>query len=369
MNKKLKSDLIEYIYSLKNEKSQFHFLPAADGLTNWGKKIRLGFSCFAIKCFYMLGEWDSLEDNKKSNWIDYINSFQIKNDKYIENSYVDEVFLDYYQSFDLQRDIKNLLKSGINIILPNRYESKNDRLAKTFVAESKQAIATLNQIGSVNKLPYYEFPQRDHDINNYLNRFNWNRPWNAGAQFASICVFSSTQLKNEDKKQSFSILENFINNKLNHDSGLYFTGQYPGSVESINGAMKVLTGLEWINVNIHFPKKIIDYCLENKPNSEGCDLVDIIYVLYRCSSETDYRKKDISNYFDELERKIMNHYRPEEGGFSYFLNKSQTHYYNLPISKGENFADLHGTTLLLWAITLINNFRESEEKIFNIIKA
>ena len=59
-----------------------------------------------------------------------------------------------------------------------------------------------------------------------------------------------------------------------------------------------------------FSKKIIDYCLENKPNSEGCDLVDIIYVLYRCSSETDYRKKDISNYFDELERKIMNHYRP-----------------------------------------------------------
>ena len=54
----------------------------------------------------MLGEWDSLEDDKKSNWIDYINSFQIKNGKYIENSYVDEVFLDYYQSFDLQRDIR-----------------------------------------------------------------------------------------------------------------------------------------------------------------------------------------------------------------------------------------------------------------------
>ena len=105
MNKKLKSDLIEYIYSLNNEKSQFHFLPAADGLTNW-EKIRLGFSCFAIKCFYMLGEWDSLEDDKKSNWIDYINSFQIKNDKYIENSYVDEVFLDYYQSFDLQKTLR-----------------------------------------------------------------------------------------------------------------------------------------------------------------------------------------------------------------------------------------------------------------------
>lgn len=369
MNKKLKTDLIEYIYSLEDEKSQFHFLPSTDGLTTWGKKIRLGFSCFAIKCLFMLGEWDNLEDDKKNSWINYLNSFQIKNNKFIENSYIDEVFLDYYGSFHLSRDIKNLAKTGINIVLPNRYESKKNRLAKTFVAESKQAIATLNQIGSASKFSYNEFPQNNNDINDYLDGFNWNKPWNAGAQFASICVFSSTQLKSEEKKLSFSLLENFINNKLNHENGLYYEGQYPGSVETINGTMKVLTGFEWINVNIHYPKKIIDYCLDNKPNSEGCDLVDIIYVLYRCSSETDYRKKDISSYFDELETQIMTHYRPEEGGFSYFLNKSQTHYYNLPISKGNNLADLHGTTLLLWAMTLINNFRESEEKIFNIIKA
>ena len=70
----------------------------------------------------MLGEWDSLEDDRKV--IDRLYKFIPNQERQnIENSYVDEVFLDY-QSFDLQRDIKNLLKSGINIVLPNRYESK-----------------------------------------------------------------------------------------------------------------------------------------------------------------------------------------------------------------------------------------------------
>ena len=69
----------------------------------------------------------------------------------------------------------------------------------------------------------------------------------------SICVFSSTQLKNEDKT-IFFFIENFINNKLNHDSGSIIQVNILGR-RVINGAMKVLTGLEWINVNIHFQKK------------------------------------------------------------------------------------------------------------------
>ena len=63
--------------------------------------------------------------------------------------------------------------------------------------------------------------------------------------------------------------------------------------------MKIITGLDWINYEIHFPEKVIDQCLKISVNSEGCDIVDIVYVLYKCSLITDY-KKDIDNYFENV---------------------------------------------------------------------
>ena len=96
--------------------------------------------------------------------------------------------------------------------------------------------------------------------------------------------------------------------------------------------------------------------------SEGCDLVDIIYVLYKCKLQTDYKSEEIKNYYRELLSVIEKHYHDETGGFSYFINKSQTHYYGIKITEGLNEPDLHGTILLVWGLSMI--FLTLEE--FNI---
>ena len=368
MNNNLIDSLTKYVKSLESEKNEFHFFPSKEGLTYWGEKVELGFSCLAIKSLYMLNIWDKLEEKKRLSWVQYINSFQ-KNKKDIPvNSFVDEVFIKYNQKFDIRRDIKNIIKESLTLLNIKKYESKKENLSKVFVAESKQAISTLFQVENKNNLPYSSFPKDKIEINDYLNSFNWDKPWNAGAQFASLCVFSSTQM-NKSKNEQVLNLTRFIEKKVNKESGLYFENKIPNSVESINGAMKVLTGLEWLEEKIHYPEKIIDYCLDNKPNSEGCDLVDIVYVLSRCSKQTNHKRKQIHNYFYEIEELIMTHYKKDEGGFSYWENRSQTSYYGLPITTGKNIADLHGTTLLIWALALINDFRDDEEKKFNLIKA
>ena len=87
--------------------------------------------------------------------------------------------------------------------------------------------------------------------------------------------------------------------------------------------MKIITGLDWINYRIHFPEKIIDQCLNLSVNSEGCDIVDIVYVLYRCLNESNYREKEVMSYFDKTIELIEKHYFYGEGGFSYFIHKSQ----------------------------------------------
>ena len=156
--------------------------------------------------------------------------------------------------------------------------------------------------------------------------------------------------------------------KLDLDTGLYYEDTLPSISESINGSMKVLSGLDWLDSSIHLPEKLIDFCLETKPSNEGCDLVDVVYVLYRCSKETDYKKKEISKYFKIIEEIIFSHYKSDEGGFSYFINNSQEYYYGLKVTNGNNVADIHGTILLLWAISMIYDFENEENQLFNIIK-
>ena len=70
---------------------------------------------------------------------------------------------------------------------------------------------------------------------------------------------------------------------------------------------------------------------------------------------------DISSKIEEL-------YFEDQGGFSYFPKKSQTHYYGVEITNGANCPDIHGTTLSLWAINMILKNNEMLDSKYNIIK-
>ena len=113
---------------------------------------------------------------------------------------------------------------------------------------------------------------------------------------------------------------------------------------------------------------MIDFCLNYKVDFEGCDIVDVVYVLYKCSKQTEYKKKEIIQYFETLEPIIFKHYFEVEGGFSYFINKSQTHYYGVEVTKGKNLPDIHGTLLLVWAISMMEEIRESDRFNLKVIK-
>ena len=129
------------------------------------------------------------------------------------------------------------------------------------------------------------------EIKNYLNEFDWSKPWSSGAQFAGLCVFSSTNDQSSYKEKESLI--NFIDKIVNSEDGGYYSGDTPNLTELVNGTMKIITGLDWLDYSIHYPEKLIDLCLNNKPSQAGCDLVDYVYVLFRCSKQTNYRKKEI----------------------------------------------------------------------------
>ena len=151
-------------------------------------------------------------------------------------------------------------------------------------------------------------------------------------------------------------------------TGAYFSGKIPEHGQLINGAMKVLTALEWLNAPIHYPERLIDACLAQLPNSEGCHLVDAVYVLYRCLRQTEHRKTEVQQYCLNILDMIAQH-ENGDGGFSYAIGKSQTHYYGVPISKGFAESDLHGTVLLAWALAMLSEILEYHESAWKVIKA
>lgn len=339
------------------------FYPLKRGLTKAGKNLNMGFLCYALKIMYMSGEWDNLSNTKKNNYQNSLNYFQETNFKNYNNYFIDEALIEGYESLFTTLNAKYFVKTALSFATKNKYETKKNALFKAINADNKQTISTLNELN----LPYskefeYTF-SNEIQIIDYLDSLDWSAPWSAGAQFSSICTYSN--IFNLNFKETLLAYSNKV---LNSETGSYHSSTTRDSRQIINGAMKVITGLDWLDEKIHNPKKLIDYCLENQPYLEGCDIVDFVYVLYKCSNQDSYRRNEVSSLLLNLLNKIMQLHFPEEGGFSYYKNKSQTHYYGLIISKGLKEPDLHGTLLCLWAINMILDLLEVLPDNIKIIK-
>ena len=372
MIKEFEKDLVEnvfnYLKSLESKQDRYKFIPASDGLLRNGRNLNLGFSCLALKSFYITGLWDQLTNNEKKGWIEYINSFQKNAKGYPNNSFIDLNYLKGFTDLDLMRLSKKTLKKLLNLTRLYSFEKDSKIKIDGIRAESKQAISTLFQVNERNRLKYSDFPHKNNEIRSFLEKLNWNKPWSAGAQFSALCVFSKTQLDESEFIIASKELSNFIDSIVNTNDGGYYLNPVPERSELINGCMKVLTGLDWLEKPIHYPEKLIDLCIESYPSQEGCDLVDIIYVLYRCHNETKYKEEEVKKFLYDQIPLIEKHYFYGVGGFSYYINKSQINYYGLKITKGKNIPDIHGTTLLLWALSMIYEIIESEKISWKVIK-
>jgi hypothetical protein len=362
----LTEGVVSYLNTLENKNIKFDYNPCHEGVTLAGKEISLGFSCYSLKTLYTINMWDKLSNKSKTEWGEYINSFQNNVSKFPENSYVDSRYIKHFEKLNIKHTSKDIAKTVLNMMKNKNYRTRKEELVDSVRAETKQAIATLNQVGFRNKFIYEHFPKTSEEVHSILDSYDWSKPWSAGAQFSSFCVFATGQLI-EDKQFSDNLVE-YIEKKVNVKDGCYYEGNQPNFTQLINGSMKVITGLDWLGIPIHYPEKLIDVCLSRQPSQSGCDLVDYVYVLYRSSLQTDYRRQEIVRYLDHILELIFSHYYQEQGGFSYNIESSQKLYYGVEISKGNDQPDIHGTVLLTWALAMIFHITENDEFNWNILK-
>lgn len=367
----LQDQLTAYLSSLQVPSQTGRFLPATTGLTAQGKQVALGFSCFAAKLYFMLGLWDTMPLQEQRDWINFLQSFQIqgiwRKEKASANAFIDPAVISYLAVQEKTPSFKQRLKSWLTQSMASQ-----TYLQATIRAETKQAIATLVQLGTTSCLPYAGFAASSYEVKNFLMTLDWKQPWAAGSHAASLAVFLKTQaplfLPPNTIASSVDTLNRVLESIFDPATGTFFRGKVPEHGILINGAMKVLTALDWIERPIPNPERLIDTCLLHPPQPEGCHLVDAVYVLYRCSQQTSYRRKDVLAFCDQVLNMIYPHFVLSEGGFSYYVGASQTTYYGVPITDGNSVADIHGTVLLMWALAMIFELGEYLQLQWKVIR-
>jgi len=158
----LKGELFRFMSGLADRESIGRFRPCLEGSTPEGRDLQLGFSCLALKTYYMTGLWDELPAAHRAAWIAYIQSFQVSDDrKRYRGAFVDPAAATY-----LEDQTPRYRRWGEKILRPKSL-TKTERF---IIAETKQALATLAQVGEASLQPYRDFPSADPDIRNHLLR-------------------------------------------------------------------------------------------------------------------------------------------------------------------------------------------------------
>ncbi len=355
-----------YLNGLAVQDMPGQFRPCLKGATELGSRLTLGYSCFALKTVYTIRHWDQLSAESRARWLDLIRSFQLRG-RYVRDVIRQDAFLDPTAVAYLESRIP-MLRRVVQRISPGRVLTY---VQKVIVSETKQAIATLADVGERPDRYYMGFPHTPEGAERYLRALDWAMPWAGGAQAAVLATFLASEaphaLSIGQSDELVKTSARFIRDLADPVTGAYFRGLPPGHDQLINGAMKVLTALDWLDEPVHYPERLIDTCLCRLPRSDGCHLVDAVYVLYRCLQESSYRRADVRDYCCRILEMIKQHHNAD-GGFSYSIGRSQTEYYGVPISHGLRESDIHGTCLLTWAVAMILEIADANARGWRVIK-
>lgn len=331
---------------LKSLRVGFHpgrYLPCKRGATEVGREMALGWSCFALKTLFMLGKWDALPREEREPWIESIQEFQRTDG---EGAFEDPPEIAYLKkSPGIVASMLRLIGRG-----PWRPDPRSIMLAET-----KQAIATLAHVGAEPRRPFRGFPLKPERVREWLDAQDWSKPWGAGGQSAGLVVFIKTQapafMADRDVEELLDVCRDFYASLVHTETGAYFRGATPAHGELVNGAMKVLMALDWLDMPIHYPDRLIATVTAQAPKPEGCHLVDAIYVIHRALAGRE-ADDGIREFCGSVEKMIRSHAN-EDGGFSFFARKAQTNYYGVPVSRGLEESDVQGTCLLVWALAMM----------------
>lgn len=338
----LKSEILMFMDDMHSQDVPGYYRYSYSGdIYDDGLHWNVGSSVFALKIYYTL---DVNESGIIDSASEYIKSFMHKDGM-------------IYDDFVYKKGrLRNFLSAIKHNNLDNLFNAQYKR------AETRQCYSALllhdQLMGVKTNVP---IPGSKVDIGRYLEKLNWKQPWSAGSHFSHLMFFLMlAQKTGQIDRETFDELTehsiSWVNRLQNSHDGSWYSGS-PTDRFKVNGAMKVLTGLIAVNkVNFCYPEKLVDLCLSVSNDQTACDNFNIILVLNYAGKllGRSYRQKEIEAFALKRLAQYKKHYFQPQGGFSFFINKANSYYYGVKISKGLFEPDIHGTIMFLWGISIIS---------------
>jgi len=354
-------DVLGFLKTLSEGGEKNEVVPCHQGVSSYGRALNLGFICFAIRIQFIFGGWEKISEIKKKCWIESVRGYQTPSDADVAKrtlratAFLDPALVEYLDNHKLA----NLWAARRTLLDPRQWLKSGRRLGATdraVFAETKQALATLRDVGASAPHAYTGIPYSADFFCQSVKNLDWSVPWAAGGQAAILCFLAASEIPKVKGQQEAALIQkelvDLLSRYCDSSSGAYCGDNRPqphGML--VNGAMKVITGLRWLGQPIHHPRALVDTVLAKPPDADGCHIVDAIYTLYECAKETDYKTSCIQDFMVHALGEIKKHKKPD-GGFSYYRDRAQTSYYGVPVSVGLCESDIHGTMLLSWATVM-----------------
>jgi hypothetical protein len=253
----LKPEVSGFLESMQSHKIQGYYRYSYSGdiyddSFNWNP----GSSVFALKIYYTLGI-ENPEAIKSAST--YIQSF------FHQDGLI-------YDDFIYKKGRPRAFLSGIK-----HHSLENIFNQKYKIAETRQCYSALMLHDQLPKqLLKISIPSTEKEIDVYLNKLNWQQPWDSGSHFSHLMFFLNlARQSNQIDQETFENLSNcaisWVNRLQNANDGSWCNGN-PSARFKVNGAMKILSGLIAAGrQEFSYPEKLIDLCLSVSNNETACD--------------------------------------------------------------------------------------------------
>lgn len=300
-------------------------------------------TCFAMKIAWQTGLWGQWTQRQRQACVEFVRSFQRE----------DGFFFDHWLSAHTKVSIKEWL-----CVLSGRVRWIDlwVRNKRNLRAETRQSAATLLMVGAK---PKYPMPCEVTDVDSvkrYVESLDWCNPWSAGSHVSHQLFMLTVNHQCFGKPDNYEELINAFLGQLTQfydkRTGTWF-GSDPSDTIKINGAMKVFSGLQWLKHPYPNTRVLLDFALRQPFQKDSCGFLNRLFVVQQAVKgvPSGYRQEAIHRLAFEV-LGAVNHFRQTDRAFSFFEEHAQTRYYNAPVSQGYLVSDLHGTTMLVWAIAI-----------------
>lgn len=314
-------------------------------------------SSFIMRAFIHLNKIENIEKKDKEYYVATINKLQ-NNDGLISDKWL------------LSKINFNILEH-IAYFLGRRAKPVNIKIKKEKIlfAETRQDLPILIALGKKPSKLIKTALKSKTAINNFFNDLDWSNPWDAGSHFSHQIVFLKINdiiNNNNNNKELIEFCLELLDTIRNEIDGTWHIDCKQNNIK-INGAMKIFSALQWLDnvkVNENLNKRLFNLALLQPNSTDGCGFFNNLFVIYNCIKYDKSLLSEFSliNYLQNIFVAIKKFQR-DDGGYSFYSDKSQTKFYGAVVSKGYVESDLHGTSMITWAFVIISNLIEMQSNI------